>query len=373
MPVPTWKRLARPAALAALTFLGTLTSIPTFAQAPDAGGTVRAQNRDVTPGGDLTPGNANRSEQTLDFREEMRRFIQNISTYARQSKPDFSVLTVNGLDLLTKPLEGDETQQFPARAYLRSIDGVIQEGAFAGIPTLNTAAIPERRDPLMKLLSVASGNRLRVLTIDYVNTPQAADDIIRQSSAKGWVPFVSPERPLTHLPTFPSRPINENPRNIISLGEVQNYLYMPEPAGFGREDEYALALHNTNYDMLVLDVFLGRTALTRQAVETLKYKKLGAKRLVLARVNIGTAESYRYYWKGNWREGSPNFINAPYPANPDRYYTEFWRPEWQALISGGNTSYIYGIMRQGFDGVVLDGVEAYRFFEGTTQTPEVTF
>ena len=37
-----------------------------------------------------------------------------------------------------------------------------------------------------------------------------------------------------------------------------------------------------NYDAVIVDVFHGRLPLTRQAVETLKYKKIGSRRLVLA-------------------------------------------------------------------------------------------
>ncbi|MEE8350918.1 MAG: hypothetical protein V3R37_01825 [Rhodospirillales bacterium] len=48
----------------------------------------------------------------------------------------------------------------------------------------------------------------------------------------------------------------------------------------------------------------------------------------------------------------------------DRNYVQYWRPEWQRIITGDAKSYIYGIIRQGFDGVVLEVVEeAYRFFE----------
>lgn len=367
MPIDSRVCFFRWVAAAVLTTGCLLAALPAGAQ-----GTVRTQNRDVTPGADALLSPDRGLEAVIDHREEMRRFIQNISAYARRSKPDFIVLAVNGLDLLTKPLEGDETKQFPARTYIRSIDGVIQEGVFYGIPTIDVATVPERRTPLLKALDVAKDNKLRVLTIDYAKATAAAGEAIRLSRAKGYLPFVSPERPLSRLPPYPGRPVSENARSVLSLADVRNFLFLPESAGFGRSDEYALALHGTNYDMLVVDIFHGRTALSKQAVETLKFKKLGSRRLVLARVNIGTAESDRYYWKAGWREGSPIWINAPYPANPDRYYVEFWRPEWQSIISGDAQSYLAGLMQQGFDGVVLDGLEAYRFFEGSTQTLDVT-
>jgi endo-alpha-1,4-polygalactosaminidase (GH114 family) len=302
----------------------------------------------------------------------MRRFISSISAYARKNRPGFTVLTLNGLDLLTKTLAGDETKRYPARAYIRSVDGVIQESTFFGVPTVGSPSIEERKTPLLRHLDTAKANRLPVLAIEYAKTPKMINDAIRLTKQKGFIPFISPARPLSDLPTYPRRPINENPKSVISLSEIKNFLYLPESTGFGREDEYALALHGTNYDMLIVDVFHGRTLLSKRAVETMKYKKIGAKRLVLARLNIGTAEAYRYYWKPGWREGSPPWIGPNYPTYPDRYYVQFWKPEWQALISGDARSYMFGIMQQGYDGVLLDGIETYRYYEGTAESVEAT-
>ena len=79
-------------------------------------------------------------------------------------------------------------------------------------------------------------------------------------------------------------------------------------------------MKNTNYDLVVTGVFHDRRPLSKRAVETLKYKKLGARRLVFALMDIGSAAAYRYYWQDDWREGSPEFIAAPFPNDPDRYF-----------------------------------------------------
>ena len=60
----------------------------------------------------------------------------------------------------------------------------------------------------------------------------------------------------------------------------------------------------------------------------------------------------------------PAWIGAPHPRDPDRYYVEFWRPEWQAILFGTPTSYIYGTFAQGYDGVLLGGLDSLRFAEG---------
>ena len=67
-------------------------------------------------------------------------------------------------------------------------------------------------------------------------------------------------------------------------------------------------------------------------------------------------QGYFYYWKPRWQEGSPLWISAAFADDPDKYYVEYWHPEWQKIITGNTDSYIYGIIAQGFDGVVLDGL-----------------
>ena len=95
----------------------------------------------------------------------------------------------------------------------------------------------------------------------------------------------------------------------------------------------------------------------------MKFKKLGARRLVFAYMNIGAAENYRYYWRDNWREGEPSFISESIPSNPDKHYVKYWQAGWRRIITGNTNSYIYGIIKQGFDGVILGGLNSFKFFE----------
>jgi cysteinyl-tRNA synthetase len=333
-------------------------------------GTVRAQGRDVGGGAQEAPS-AGPAQPFFDVREEMRKFVQDISTFAKSYNPNFVVLTQNGLELVTKQREGDEDRVAPARTYMLSIDAILQEALYYGVPEPDAATKNDRREKLLRFADTATKNGIKVLVMDYARSRAAIDDSYRLSDAKGFVPFVAEvPAPITNdWPAYPERPLNENPSSIVSLNSVENFLYLRDSTPFGRQDEFVLTLHGTNYDMVVVDVFHGRKALSKQAVETLKFKKLGARRLVLAYVNIAAA-AYRYYWGSRWREGSPIWISAPLPQNPDQYFVEYWRPEWQSIISGNTESYVYGVIDQGFDGVVLDGVESYRYFEGGLEAVE---
>ena len=172
--------------------------------------------------------------------------------------------------------------------------------------------------------------------MDYADTPKTIQEARALAAKQGFLFFGAPARglDLNALPAYPSRPFGENPNNVLSLSDAKNFLVLRDSAAFGRQDEFTLRLHGTNYDLVAVNVFhtLGEP-LSKQAVETLKYKKIGARRLVFAFMDIGTAASYAYYWKPGWREGSPIWISAPTPDDPDRYFVEYWRPSFAASPS----------------------------------------
>jgi len=301
----------------------------------------------------------------LDLKDEMRGLVERIGTYARRQKPRFLVIAHGGLELLSKR-NLDDDKEAPARTYMRSLDGLMVDGLFVGYPTYGQPTRDGVKELMAPLVTLARRNGLPIMTLDFTRDRKTIDAVLRSSAKNGFAPAVAPAPTddISELPPYPRRPYNENPKSIISLTQVKNFAYISNSAAFGRSDEFALKLHNTNYDVLVVDVMHGRTPLSKRAVETLKYKKLGSRRLVFARMDIGTAASYHYYWKEGWGEGSPGWITAPLPGDPDRFFVEFWQGPWQNIITGNAQSYVFGIVNQGYDGVVLEGLNTFRFFEG---------
>jgi uncharacterized protein (TIGR01370 family) len=219
---------------------------------------------------------------------------------------------------------------------------------------------------MLRLADYANTSGLKVLTLDFGNGNKAIDNVRKLANAHGFLSLMSdvPSQNIRKLPSHPSRPPHENSNNIISFGMIQNYAVIRNSAPFGLQSEFALKMHNTNYDALLVEVLHGGAPLSRQAVETLKYKKLGSRRMVLAYMNIGRAASYQYYWKKNWAPGYPSWIDKPLNSEPDHYRVKFWDKGWQNIITGNQNSYLYGIIAQGFDGVVIDGADSYRYYEG---------
>ncbi len=327
---------------------------------------IRIQGRDGPAPATPTP---NLLGALLDNREEMRKFIQSIATYSRSIRGSFYVIAHDALDLIIKQDVQDETKISPARTFMQAVDGILVDGVFYGGSIMNVATTPEKQAFMLDRIALAKRYGLNVFAMDFANTPATVDAAFRAQRDNGLVGTVVHKRrdELTELPPYPVRPFNENPKNVLSVGDIRNLAYISDPAAFGRQDEFALKVHGTNFDAIIVDPIHGRTPLSRQAVETLKYKKLGARRLVFARLDIGTAASYHFYWRPEWREGSPFWISAPFPTNPDRYFVEYWRPAWQQIVSGSPDSIIYALVVQGYDGVVLEGMRSYRFFEGTEE------
>jgi len=120
------------------------------------------------------------------------------------------------------------------------------------------------------------------------------------------------------------------------------------------------------YDLLVIDYSRDGTAalaLTPQDLARLKVKPDGSRRIVLAYLSIGEAETYRYYWRWYW--GWFFGMLAPSWRGPQNaewrgnYGVRYWQDDWQKIIFGGENSYLDRIIKAGFDGVYLDKVDEY--------------
>ncbi len=351
-----------------------LCTVPAYAQqqapAPGDPGYVRVQGQD----GALPPPLPGISAQRalIDHREEMRTFIQRIATYAHSQKSNFMVVARDAEELIIKRDLQDDNIISPARTFTRSVDAIMYDGLFLGHKVIGQAPPPEVQEQMLANVDRARKAGLPILTMEFATEPKSIDAVYRAADQRGLVASVAhrPSSDLIEIPPYPRRPYRENPNNILSMDDVKNFIYLSDPAAFGRQDQFALEIHGTNFDLVIVDPFSGRDPLSKAAVETLKYKKLGARRLVFARMDIGTAASYRYYWKGDWREGSPGFIANPYPGDPDRYFVEYWSPAWQDLMSGNPQSYLYGLIAQGYDGVILEGMRSYLLFEGNVEVEQ---
>jgi len=292
-----------------------------------------------------------------DYRSLMRQFVQKLSATAKAERPSFLIVPQGGIGLV-------QHQKRPSAEYLKAIDGVGQEEVFYGYDNEDNRRTPQPEAAFfLEHLKIARSAGKTVLSIDYANERKKMDDAYARNAAAGFVPFVADRRGLDAVPRYPTRPVAENGNHVRSLGDVKNFLYLINGGRFGTKEKYIQALARTNQDLLVVDLFAHPWRATAGDVSRLKTKANGGTRLVLCYVSIGEAEEYRHYWKQGWRPGRPGFLG---PENPDwkgNYAVKYWEPAWQALFVGDGDSYLSRVMSAGFDGIYLDKVDEYDWFE----------
>ena len=112
-----------------------------------------------------------------------------------------------------------------------------------------------------------------------------------------------------------------------------------------------------------MDLFHFEKAYAASEIRGLKTKRNGGKRLVICYMSIGEAEDYRYYWSDAWKTGKPAWLAEENPHWKGNYIVKYWDPDWQKIITGNDGSYQKKILDAGFDGVYLDIIDAFEYFE----------
>jgi cysteinyl-tRNA synthetase len=152
------------------------------------------------------------------------------------------------------------------------------------------------------------------------------------------------------------------------------------------DDDRLQEIIDSKYDLVVIeptrtDVTGDSDFDTKGAVAAIKASKAhnGVDgKMVIAYIDIGEVEDWRWYWswsKIEWEAGNPKPADWPdYIVKPDpdgwtgNYPVAYWDEDWKDIvIYGENTTNPYGeyvsvldeVLLDGFDGVYLDWVEGY--------------
>ena len=80
------------------------------------------------------------------------------------------------------------------------------------------------------------------------------------------------------------------------------------------------------------------------------------------------------YWKANWLGSSqarPHWLS---PANDEgwgnNYRVRYWNQDWPKLILGSPDAYLDRLIATGFDGVYLDIVDGFEFWQDPSRAPD---
>lgn len=296
----------------------------------------------------------------VNYKQEMRDFVESISDYAKGKTTGFTIIPQNGQEIITTNGEPDGP---PDAGYLSAIDATGREDLFYGYDEDNVATPVDEREYLVDFLDIAHDNGVSVLVTDYCWDPLKMDNSYAQNRIKQYISFAAPDRELNLVPDYPSPLRDENANNITHISEAKNFLYLINPDQFASVDAFINAIKATNYDAIIIDAFFNEQLLTQLQVAQLKTKANGGVRQVIAYMSIGEAEDYRYYWQSGWEPGTPSFIKAVNPDWEGNYKVEYWNKEWQNIIYGNSDAYLDKILDAGFDGAYLDIIDAFEYFE----------
>ena len=349
--------------------------------------------------------------------QKMQAFIMDISNRAKESKRNFLIIPQDGIDLAFTDGVLDPNM-------MKAVDGW-------GIEEIVDSSGPANEDE-QKYIKVKSFGKTVTVTDDCSSATLAA--YIARCKSFGFLPFPRSDGSLgkfNHEYYFVVDPaINGvadtvHSEDVTTISAVKNYLYLINPGQYGwwpdwqaelddgdtwRIDEegdpfringqwwwvakgykkntgraqYLKDLKASNYDMLYIDAFFeDDSPLTKAEVSSLKTKANGGKRLVIAYMNVGAAEPWRYYFEskiGEFDWDNPNDIRGRLTGSdndPAGYTPNPGAKVWMAFGYGGQYSeetvvawehqewrniiydYLKKIIAAGFDGVYLDNVGVY--------------
>lgn len=292
----------------------------------------------------------------VDFRSEMRDFVIAISGKAKSQKGRFVVIPQNGVELICR---GDSPESELAMDYLDAIDGHGQEDLFYGAMEDDKATSIADTRYLQAYLDRSKQLGKVILVTDYCSSSQHIQDSETKNGESGYLSFQAPHRELDIIPTGVVH--DENAEDNSSLRQARNFLYILELSHFASKEDFIQAVRNTNYDILITDLFFSEEqSFTATDVEQLRQKRNGGRRLVFCYMSIGEAENYRFYWQEEWRHQNPSWLDRENPDWEGNYKVHYWEPAWQSIILD---DYLPRILESGFDGVYLDIIDAFEYYE----------
>lgn len=154
---------------------------------------------------------------------------------------------------------------------------------------------------------------------------------------------------------------NEHLHSVNSFENSKNFALLKQE-DFPNFASYIQTARKNNLDLIIMDPIYKKTPLDRKTFHILQKKYLGLPRILFARINIGYMHKNSILWKSQWEETLPPWLIASDVQN--LYYIKYWSTEWRQILE----KYIENIMKMGYHGIVLEGLDVYLEFEKTDPT-----
>ncbi len=302
----------------------------------------------------LSSGCIQFGEEDMTREDEMRDLVLKVTSYARDRDPDFVVIVANGEDLAT-----DDGRT--AKGYLNTIDGVAREDLYFGASGMDSPnPWPLVESMAAKLnRSVRAGNM--VMVVDHCSKTGFVWDSMEWAQEMGFLYFASDSPGTGTIPPYPADPPDAHREDVTDLSDARNHGVVFSAEEWRTKESYLAALRKTNYDVLVIDAFFNDTPLTSQEVDSLRTKKDGGTRLVIAVLGLGELDTRQYLWKDVYETMPPGWLGNRVQGKDGRYRVHYWEKSWRMMVYKSDDSWLDKILAAGFDGMYLAGGDAHLY------------
>ena len=316
----------------------------------------------------------------LNYREALRNNINELASFAKKRNKDFIIIVHEGEELLYKSdweyqLESYnlarkkginvEDQTFlrnlkssspdlapevgtTPRYYLKNIQALAINNAFC-----------EEHKPINKAIQ----DQIRIISIDKCENSDAYDEAIQEASGSNvlFYGFIKPDSAFKKIKNQPI--IGENVKNIFTINDANNINMLIDDSLYKEKFDMINDIILSNYDVVIIRPFFrGTDAFTKDEINSMKLKKSGPKRLIIALQNITEASDNHFYWNPKWIIGNPSWLRRASFVDNNAVIVEFWNEAWKKIMS----KFFKGIVETGYDGAFLTGLQNHRYFENQT-------
>jgi uncharacterized protein (TIGR01370 family) len=152
----------------------------------------------------------------------------------------------------------------------------------------------------------------------------------------------------------------------VKLDQVTTWTYNISNVNSQQQQDQLVGTH---FDMYVLEPVVTEKGLSGFDISGLvsdlrdyNINNYGKDPLILAYIDIGQAEDWRWYWQSGWKIGNPDWIVGGDPDDWEGCYpVAYWNQTWEDIVIYGSygMSHVEESLKAGFDGIYMDWVEGY--------------
>ncbi len=318
-------------------------------------------------------------DKIINYRGEMRTNLQMLIDYAKSHIPNFQIITHEGQQILHKSgweqaqekynqlkqqsgsvndtsfLDFDENKYTepsygsPEQKYLNSVNAVVLNNIYCGKG---------------KELNITINHNLGHFSIEQCSSKADVDAAITRSILDQKASYIFTDINKSFQNTYTQPIINDSARNIEHALQAKNISFILNDNHYLYAEQMVHEISNSNYDIVVINpLFHNIAPFSAEDIARMKYKKNGAKRLLIANINVSEASEQDIFWDPYWKENPPNWLAHPSFTTPNAYIAEYWSKEWRQILS----KHFKNIIMSKYDGAFFTGIENHKFFE--QQTP----